>query len=213
MIGSISSNYSNYTSSTTSNSARNQQLQKDLLAKLDSNSDGTVDQNELKSVLSQQTDDGLLVNLSKNFTDLDSDGSGSLSGEEMAAMAPPPPPPGDEAPNTDLADALINVLDADGDGTISSDELSSALQASNSNSSTSTDTSAALLKALDSDSSGGVSSDELKAALQAGREQNTNSSSDQSSVNDALQKMIANLSKQYSLDNVASVGKHLNVAT
>jgi Ca2+-binding EF-hand superfamily protein len=63
MIGSISSNYSNYTSSTTSNSARNQQLQKDLLAKLDSNSDGTVDQNELKSVLSQQTDDGLLVNL------------------------------------------------------------------------------------------------------------------------------------------------------
>ncbi|MNI39544.1 EF hand [compost metagenome] len=213
MIGSISSNYSNYTSSTTSNSARNQQLQKDLLAKLDSNSDGTVDQNELKSVLSQQTDDGLLVNLSKNFTDLDSDGSGSLSGEEMAVMAPPPPPPGDEAPNTDLADALINVLDADGDGNISSDELSSALQASNSNSSTSTDTSAALLKALDSDSSGGVSSDELKAALQAGREQNTNSSSDQSSVNDALQKMIANLSKQYSLDNVASVGKHLNVAT
>ena len=213
MIGSISSNYSNYTSSTTSNSARNQQLQKDLLAKLDSNSDGTVDQNELKSVLSQQTDDGLLVNLSKNFTDLDSDGSGSLSGEEMAVMAPPPPPPGDEAPNTDLADALINVLDADGDGNISSDELSSALQASNSNSSTSTDTSAALLKALDSDSSGGVSSDELKAALQAGREQNTNSSSDQSSVNEALQKMIANLSKQYSLDNVASVGKHLNVAT
>ncbi|MBV7487611.1 EF-hand domain-containing protein [Pseudomonas sp. PDM30] len=213
MIGSISSNYSNYTSSTTSNSARNQQLQKDLLAKLDSNSDGTVDQNELKSVLSQQTDDGLLVNLSKNFTDLDSDGSGSLSGEEMAVMAPPPPPPGDEAPNTDLADALISALDADGDGTISSDELSSALQASNSNSSTSTDTSTALLKALDSDSSGGVSSDELKAALQAGREQNTNSSSDQSSVNDALQKMIANLSKQYSLDNVASVGKHLNVAT
>lgn len=213
MIGSISSSYSNYTSSTTSNSARNQQLQKDLLAKLDSNSDGTVDQNELKSVLSQQTDDGLLVNLSKNFTDLDSDGSGSLSGEEMAAMAPPPPPPGDEAPNTDLADALISALDADGDGTISSDELSSALQASNSNSSTSTDTSTALLKALDSDSSGGVSSDELKAALQAGREQNTNSSSDQSSVNDALQKMIANLSKQYSLDNVASVGKHLNVAT
>lgn len=173
MIGSISSNYSNYTStsSTTSNSARSQQFQKDLLAKLDSNSDGTVDQDELNSALSQKSDDGLLVNLSKNFADLDSDGS------------------------------------------VSATELSSALQASNGNSSTSTDTSAALLKALDSDSSGGVSSDELKAALQAGREQNTNSSSDQSSVNDALQKMIANLSKQYSLDNVASVGKYLNVAT
>ncbi|MGH8375922.1 MAG: histidine kinase, partial [Pseudomonas sp.] len=54
MIGSISSNYSNYTStsSTTTNSARSQQFQKDLLAKLDSNSDGTVGQDELKSALS-----------------------------------------------------------------------------------------------------------------------------------------------------------------
>jgi len=212
MIGSISSNYSNFTStsisSTTTNSARNQQFQKELLAKLDSNSDGTVDQDELKSALSQKSDDGLLVNLSKNFADLDSDGSGSLSGEEMAAMAPPPPPP--QQPSSD---ELFSQLDADSDGSVSATELSSALQASNSNSSTSTDTSAALLKALDSDSSGGVSSDELKAALQAGREQNTGSTSDQASVNDALQKMIANLSKQYSLDNVASVGKHLNVAT
>lgn len=215
MIGSISSNYSNYTSTnSTSNSARSQQFQKDLLARLDSNTDGTVDQDELESALSQKSDDGLLVSLSKNFTDLDSDGSGSLSSEEMATMAPPPPPPGDMAPNTDLADALIGALDADGDGVISSDELSTGLSsASTSNSSTSTDTSAALLKALDSDSSGDVGSDELKAALQAGRQQNTDSTTDQASVNDALQKMIANLSKQYSLDNVASVGKHLNVAT
>lgn len=213
MIGSISSNYSNYTSTTT-NSARSQQFQKDLLARLDSNTDGTVDQNELESALSQKSDDGLLVSLSKNFTDLDSDGSGSLSSEEMATMAPPPPPPGSAAPNTDLADALISALDADGDGAISSDELSNGLSsAGNSNSSTSTDTSAALLKALDSDSSGDVSSDELKAALQAGREQGSGSRSDQAEINDALQKMIANLSKQYSLDNVASVGKHLNVAT
>ncbi|MNW18875.1 hypothetical protein D3C71_2186120 [compost metagenome] len=58
-----------------------------------------------------------------------------------------------------------------------------------------------------------MSSDELKAALQAGREKNTESTTDRASVNDALQKMIANLTKQYSLDNVASVGKHLNVAT
>ncbi|WP_415757470.1 XopAW family type III secretion system calcium-binding effector [Pseudomonas sp. LT1P18] len=282
MIGSVSS-YTSYTStsSTTTNTARSQQFQKDLLAKLDNNSDGAVDQDELKSALSQKTDDGLLVSLSKNFADLDSDDSGSLSGEEMAAMAPPPPPPRDQAPNTELADALISALDADGDGAISSDELSnglanagssadsteifsaldknedgsvsqdeltaslappppppqpvsseelfsqldtdsdgsvsaseltSALQTS-STSSTSTDTSAALLKVLDSDSSGGVSSDELNAALQAGRERNTDSSTDQSNVTEALNKMIANLSKQYSLDNVATVGKYLNVAT
>lgn len=137
MIGSVS-NYSSYTSTSTStsatNSARSQQFQKELLAKLDSNSDGSVDQDELSSALSQKSDDGILVSLSKNFSD------------------------------------------------------------------------------LDSDSSGGVSSDELKAALQAGRSENSDSS-DQASVADALNKMIANLSKQYQLDNVATVGKHLNVAT
>ena len=282
MIGSVS-NYTSYTStSSTTQNARSQQLQKQLFAKLDSNGDGAVDQDELKSALSQKSDDGLLVNLSKQFGDLDSDASGSLSIEEMTAMAPPPPPQ-DQAPNTDLADALISALDADGDGAISSDELSSgltsagssadsnqifsaldknkdgtvsqeeltasltpppppppqissdelfsqldadgdgsisatelssALQTSDNSSTNSTDTSAALLKVLDSDSSGGVSSDELKAALQAGRdhppeEQTTITQT----TSEALNRMIANLSKQYSLDNAASVGKYLNVAT
>ena len=286
MISSVS-NYTSYTStSSTTQNARSQQLQKQLFAKLDSNGDGAVDQDELKSALSQKSDDGLLVNLSKQFGDLDSDDSGSLSIEEMTAMAPPPPPQ-DQAPNTDLADALISALDADGDGAISSDELrngltsagssadsnqifsaldknkdgtvsqdeltasltppppppppppqqassnelfsqldadgdgsisetelSSALQSSDSTSTSSTDTSAALLKVLDSDSSGGVSSDELKAALQAGRERPPEEQTTSTqTTSEALNRMIANLSKQYSLDNAAPVGKYLNVAT
>ncbi|WP_225135958.1 XopAW family type III secretion system calcium-binding effector [Pseudomonas putida] len=281
MIGSVS-NYTSYTSTSSTQNARSQQLQKQLFAKLDSNGDGAVDQDELKSALSQKSDDGLLVNLSKQFGDLDSDASGSLSAEEMTAMAPPPPPQ-DQAPNTDLADALISALDADGDGAISSDELrngltsagssadsnqifsaldknkngtvsqdeltasltppppppqqtssdelfsqldadgdgsisetelSSALQSSDSASTSSTDTSAALLKVLDSDSSGGVSSDELKAALQAGREHPPeDQTTSTQTTSEALNRMIANLSKQYSLDNAAPVGKYLNVAT
>jgi Ca2+-binding EF-hand superfamily protein len=284
MIGSVS-NYTSYTStsSTSTQNARSQQLQKELFAKLDGNGDGAVDQDELKSALSQKSDDGLLVNLSKQFGDLDSDASGSLSAEEMTAMAPPPPPPNDQAPDTDLADALISALDTDGDGAISSDELSSgltsagssadsneifsaldknkdgtvgqdelttsltpppppppqidsdelfsqldadgdgsvtanelssALQTSNSTSSTGTDTSTALLKVLDSDSSDGVSSDELKAALQAGRERpDEEQTASTQSTTEALNRMIANLSKQYSLEKTASVGKYLNVAT
>ena len=99
MIGSVS-NYTSYTStsSTSTQNARSQQLQKELFAKLDSNGDGAVDQDELKSALSQKTDDGLLVNLSKQFGDLDSDASGSRSAEEMTAMAPPPPPPTTKPP-------------------------------------------------------------------------------------------------------------------
>lgn len=161
MIGSVSS-YTSYTStsSTTTSTARSQQFQKELLAKLDSNSDGAVDQDELKSALSQKTDDGLLVSLSKNFADLDSDDSGSLSGEEMAAMAPPPPPPRDQAPNTELADALISALDADGDGAISSDELSNGLA----NAGSSAD-STEIFSALDKNEDGSVSQDELAASL------------------------------------------------
>ncbi|KII31132.1 EF-hand domain-containing protein [Pseudomonas fluorescens] len=216
MIGSVS-NYTSYTSTsnTTTQNARSQQLQKELFAKLDSNGDGAVDQDELKSALSQKNDDGLLVNLSKQFGDLDSDASGSLSAEEMTAMAPPPPPPHDQAPDTDLADALISALDSDGDGSLTATELGSALQASDSSAATtSTDTSAALLKVLDSDSSGGLSSDELKAALQAGRERpDEEQTASTQSTTEALNRMIANLSKQYSLDSAAPVGKYLNVAT
>ena len=70
-----------------------------------------------------------------------------------------------------------------------------------------------LLAKLDSNSDGAVDQDELKTALQAGREQNTDSSTHQFNVTEALNKMNANLSKQYSLDNVATVGKYLNEAT
>lgn len=282
MIGSVSS-YSTYTSTsnTVSSSVRSQQFQKELLTKLDTDGNGSVDQEELKSALSQTSDDGILVSLSDNFGDLDSDSSGDLSSEEMAAMAPPPPPPRDQAPDTELADALLSVLDADGDGGISSDELSSGLANAGSSAdsqqvfsvldknedgtvsldelaaslstppppppqqqasseelfsqldvdgdgsvtaseltstlqasdgtSTSTDTSAMLMKALDSDSSGGVSSDEFNSALLTSG--SSDSSTDQANVSEALNRMITNLSRQYSLDNVATVGQYLNVAT
>jgi Ca2+-binding EF-hand superfamily protein len=112
------------------------------------------------------------------------------------------------------SDELFSQLDADGDGSVTATELSSALQTSDSTSTSNTDTSAALLQVLDSDSSGGVSSDELKAALQAGRERpDEEQTASTQSTTEALNRMIANLSKQYSLDNAAPVGKYLNVAT
>ncbi len=55
MIGSVSS-YSTYTStsSTATSSARSQQFQKELPSKLDSDGDGSVNQEELSTALSQK---------------------------------------------------------------------------------------------------------------------------------------------------------------
>lgn len=160
MISGVS-NYSSYISSSTTSTAnaRSQQFQKELLAKLDTNSNGSVDQDELSSALSQKSDDGILVSLSKNFSDLDSDGSGDLSSEEMAAMAPPPPPK-DQAPSTELADALLSALDTDGDGVISSDELNTGLTSAGS-----TADSKEVFSALDKNEDGNISADELAASL------------------------------------------------
>ncbi len=109
MIDSLSSNYSSYYSS--SSTSRGQPLHKELFAKLDSNGDGAVDQDELKNALSQKSDNGILVSLSKNFSDLDSDGSGSLSSDEMAAMAPPPPKDrAPQDPQANLAEALGKMI-------------------------------------------------------------------------------------------------------
>ncbi|SEO73898.1 XopAW family type III secretion system calcium-binding effector [Pseudomonas sp. NFACC39-1] len=166
MIGSVSS-YSPYTStsSTTTSSARSQQFQKELLSKLDSNADGSIDQDELSTALSQKSDDGILVSLSDNFSDLDSDSSGDLSSDELAAMAPPPQQASGEA--------LLSLLDADAQNSLDTREQTSALQAN----------------------------------------RNSDSSTEQPHVSEALNRMIANLSRQYSLDDVVPVGKYLNVAT
>ncbi|AKJ98348.1 histidine kinase [Pseudomonas chlororaphis] len=244
MIGSVSaSNYASYTSTsnTSTHSAHGQSFQKELLGRLDSNDDGSIDQDELSSALSQKSDDGILVSLSDNFDDLDSDGSGDLSSEEMAAMAPPPPPPRNQAPDTELADALLSALDTDGDGVVSSDELSSGLASAGSNADSqqvfsaldknedgtvSADELAAslapspppqqassdeLFSQLDADDDGSITASELTSALQANRD--SDSTTNQDSASEALGRMIANLSRQYSLDSVATVGKHLNVAT
>ncbi|WP_265533022.1 XopAW family type III secretion system calcium-binding effector [Pseudomonas saponiphila] len=243
MIGSVSSNYSSYysSSSSTSNTSRGQQLQKELFAKLDSNGDGAVNQDELNNALSNQGDKGVLVSLSKNFSKLDSDGSGSLSSDEMAATAPPAHH--GQAPGTELADALLSALDSDGDGVINSDELSSGLSSAgssadskqlfsaldkNQDGNVSADELAAsltppppppqqlsseqLFGQLDSDSSGGISSDELKVALQAGRNQDGETRNQQANLAEALGKMIANLSKQYQQNPASSVGNSVNVA-
>ncbi|MFA0994502.1 MULTISPECIES: EF-hand domain-containing protein [Pseudomonas syringae group] len=161
MISGISSSFSSYTSSTSSTSATsNKKFQEELLAKLDTDGDGSISKDELSSALSSDSKDGITVSLSKAFSDLDSNDDDSLDTDELAAMTPPPPPP--MQPATDVADDLLNSLDSDGDGAISSAELSAGLTSAGSSASSSE-----VFDALDTNKDGTVSLDELTASLQA----------------------------------------------
>ncbi|WP_095066938.1 EF-hand domain-containing protein [Pseudomonas sp. Irchel 3A18] len=157
MISGISSSYSSYTSSTSLTSGTNsKKFQEELLAKLDTDGDGSINKEELSSALSSDKKDGITVSLSEAFSSLDSNDDDSLDADELAALTPPPPPPA-----TDLAEDLLSSLDTDGDGSINSDELTTGLTNTGS-----TADSTKVFDALDTNEDGTVSLEELTASLQ-----------------------------------------------
>jgi Ca2+-binding EF-hand superfamily protein len=133
-----------------------------LLAKLDTDGDGSISKDELSSVVtSSDSKDGITVSLSEAFSSLDSNEDDSLDAEELAAIQMPPPPPQGGEPATDVAESLLSALDTDGDGTINSEELTAGLSSSGS-----TADSAQVFDALDTNEDGTVSLEELTASLQ-----------------------------------------------
>ena len=197
MISGVSSSYSSYTSTSTTSSASSKKFQEQLLAKLDTDGDGSISKDEMSTaVSSSDSKDGIMVSLSKAFSDLDSNDDDSLDADELAAMAPPPPP--SMQPDTDVAESLLGSLDSDEDGAISSDELTAGL--------TSADSSQ-VFDALDTNEDGSVSLDELTAAVDASSDDSSNDAAAQ-----ALSKMVAALSERYDTEGNKPVGKYLNVA-
>ena len=161
MISGINSSFSSYTSSSSATSSTsNKKFQEELLAKLDSDGDGSIGKNELTSALSSNSKDGITVSLSKAFSDLDSNDDDSLDADELAAMTPPPPPPPMQSVDEQAEDLLCS-LDSDGDGAISSDELTTGLSNAGS-----TANSNQVFDALDTDEDGTVSLEELVAGMQ-----------------------------------------------
>jgi Ca2+-binding EF-hand superfamily protein len=163
MISGISSSsYTGYPSPTSA-TGNSKKFAEDLLKKLDTNGDGSIDKDELSSALSSDSKDGITVSLSKAFGDLDSNDDDSLDADELAAMTPPPPPPMqmDAGSAADEAQDLLSALDTDGDGSVSSDELTAALKSTDSSAD-----STQVFDALDTNQDGTVSLDELTASLQ-----------------------------------------------
>ncbi|WP_439852792.1 XopAW family type III secretion system calcium-binding effector [Pseudomonas syringae] len=163
MISGISSSFSGYTSSTSAtsgtSSTASKKFQEELLAKLDTDGDGSIGKDELSTALSSGNKEGVTVSLSQAFSDLDSNDDESLDADELAAMTPPPPPPMQSV--DDQAEDLLGSLDSDGDGAISSDELTTGLSNAGS-----TANSSEVFDALDTDEDGTVSLEELIAGMQ-----------------------------------------------
>jgi len=162
MISGVSNSYSSYTrsSASTTASANSKKFQEELLAKLDTNGDGSIGKDELSSALSSNSNDGVVVSLSKAFSGLDSNDNSSLDATELSAMAQPPQPPAE--PSTDVAEKVLSYLDSNGDGSVSSDELSTGLSSTDSSSADSSK----VFSALDTNKDGTISLDELTASLQ-----------------------------------------------
>jgi len=201
MISGVSSSYSSYTSTSTTSSASSKKFQEQLLAKLDTDGDGSISKDEMSTaVSSSDSKDGIMVSLSKAFSDLDSNDDDSLDADELAAMAPPPPP--SMQPDTDVAESLLGSLDSDEDGAISSDELTAGLTSAGSSADSSQ-----VFDALDTNEDGSVSLDELTAAVDASSDDSSNDAAAQ-----ALSKMVAALSERYDTEGNKPVGKYLNVA-
>jgi len=209
-----SSSYSSYVSSSSTTSAtsatsatnNSKQFADELLKKLDTNGDGSIDKDELSSALTSDAKDGITVSLSKAFSDLDSNDDDSLDADELASMTPPPPPPmqTDAGSAADEAQDLLSALDTDGDGNVSSDELTAALSSSDSSAD-----STQVFDALDTNQDGTVSLDELTAALppDSSRQQQTTTQ-----ATEALNRMVAALSDRYNLNSSATAGKYVSTS-
>lgn len=159
----VSSNYSSYASygsSATQMAKPNfEEMAKELLSSIDSDSSGSVDLTEFTTAM-QSSSSSSDSTLSEIFSKIDSNSDGAMSSEElmaaleaskpqkpegngemMGSMPPPPPPPpssSEESSEESSTSDVFSALDTNKDGTISQDELLALLGDETSDTSSST---------------------------------------------------------------------------
>ncbi|MGE4418256.1 MAG: EF-hand domain-containing protein [Sulfurimonas sp.] len=148
-VNSNNSVYSSYGSSSVNASLQRgkpnfEEMANELLASMDSDSNGSIDKAEFSAVaqsMASQSDN--TSELDEIFSSLDTDSDGSMSSEELmsalknmkpaegeqkmaqGAMPPPPPPPQDEATSSEdsTSSEVFAALDTNEDGSISAEEF------------------------------------------------------------------------------------------
>jgi Ca2+-binding EF-hand superfamily protein len=129
-------------------SANNSQMFTDFFNSIDTNQDGNISQDELKTAMGDNAS-----NVSNLFSQIDSNEDGSIDSSEFetamqASMPPPPPPPppggmtgtGNSASSSEseqTTETVFNTIDTNGDGYISPEELAAYLEQQENGSSTS----------------------------------------------------------------------------
>jgi Ca2+-binding EF-hand superfamily protein len=171
-------------------------------SEVDSNSDGSITQDELSAILGSNGSNGA-PSVADIFSKVDTDGSGGISSDEwdtfqqnIQQMPPPPPPPTD-----------FSSVDTDGDGSISKSELNSAMpKPVSGDSSDSSDDSedSQLFSDIDTDGDGKISSAEWSAfqqKMQATMPGGTQSTDNEQRFAATLQSMVSKLYKTADSDS------------
>lgn len=169
-------------------------LAEKLMSKFDTDNSDSVDSTELQSLLedvAKKTGVSSTSSASDLLSSNDSNGDGTLSGDELAQTLQsilPPPSTLDFAQSRgatsgatgQAGDDLFSKVDSDGSGSLSQSELQTMLETMSGNTdSTATSSEAeALFKQLDSDSDGSLSSSEFDA----GRPQNQDQANSRTSA-------------------------------
>lgn len=145
-----------------------------MFAKVDADGSGGVDKSELQSLLddvTQKTGVSNSTSTDELFSQIDSNGDGNLSqdelGEGMKSIMPPPPSTMDFAQSrSGSGDDLFGKLDTDGSGAVSQEELQALLDkvaSDHGTDSTSASSGSDMFAKLDTDGNGSLSQAEFKA--------------------------------------------------
>ncbi|MCI4625241.1 MAG: EF-hand domain-containing protein [Candidatus Magnetoovum sp. WYHC-5] len=164
MISSASSSLDSYINSLGSSTVRKRSSE-DMFKKVDSDSDGTINKDELSAMAKKVSDEtGVTLDISSAITNYDADGDGGLSQEEMDSFMKDNAPRPSGAGGPKAPQGMFKQVDSDSDGVINEEELTAMAENMSSEMGVSLDVSNAISD-YDADGDGGLNEEEMDSFM------------------------------------------------